>query len=384
MAIDAATCGNTGSYSLTNFTEALEHDSMTSSDGVDGLVSTSGVNVTPSATHSNVNRQVLIGFVVKMAPNVTPAAPAGLTASPALSSILLDWNNNTELDINGYNVYRSTTSGEGFIKLNSSLLGSSDYADADVAQDTTYYYVVTATDTAGLESVYSSEVSGALASPAAGTGSLLREWWNDIPGSDIDSMLNSANYPDNPSGRELVMELQGPVNWGDNYGSRFLGYLNPLTSGSYTFWIASDNTGFLLLSTDNNPTNLLAIAYTLDPTGWQEWDTYSSQQSSPISLEAGQRYYIEVLHKEDTGNDNVSVAWQGPGITRQVIDGIYLSPCCMEFINFAGLARQWNRTDCNAGNNWCSGADFSRDGAVLIDDLATFAAGWLEGNNPPY
>ena len=56
----------------------------------------------------------------------------------------------------------------------------------------------------------------------------------------------------------------------------------------------------------------------------------------------------------------------------------------MEFINFAGLAYQWNRTDCNAGNNWCNGADFNRDGAVLIDDLATFAASWLVGNNPPY
>jgi fibronectin type 3 domain-containing protein len=384
MAIDAATCGNTGSYSLTNFTKALEHDSMTSSDGVDGYVSTSGANVTPSATHSAVNRQVLIGFVVKFAPNIAPAAPSGFSAGGAIQAITLDWSNNTELDLAGYNIYRSTISGSGYVKLNSSLLSGSDYTDVNVSSGTTYYYVVTAVDTSGLESVYSGEVSAALASPAIGTGALLREWWSDVPGSTLDDLLSNVNYPDNPSGRQLVTKLEGPVNWGDNYGSRFLGYLNPVTSGSYTFWIACDNMGFLLLSTDDASANLLIIAYTVDPTNWQAWDTYPSQQSSPISLVAGRKYYIEVLQKEDTGNDNVSVAWEGPGISRQVIDGIYLSPCCMEFVDFAGFAAQWSRTDCNADNNWCSGNDFDRNGTVDIEDAMSFANGWLVGNNPPY
>ena len=33
-----------------------------------------------------------------------------------------------------------------------------------------------------------------------------------------------------------------------------------------------------------------------------------------------------MLHKEATGGDNIAVAWQGPGITQQVIAGNYLSP----------------------------------------------------------
>ncbi len=64
-------------------------------------------------------------------------------------------------------------------------------------------------------------------------------------------------------------------------------------------------------------------------TGWtnsREWNKYSTQQSTTINLVAGQKYYIEVLHKEGTGGDNVAVAWQGPGITQQVIAGSYLSP----------------------------------------------------------
>ena len=89
----------------------------------------------------------------------------------------------------GYNVYRSTTSGSGYVKLNSSLLTSSDYTDVNVSSETTYYYVVTAVDTGDLESVYSGEVSGALASPAIGTGVILRQWWLDIPGSNIDDLF---------------------------------------------------------------------------------------------------------------------------------------------------------------------------------------------------
>jgi hypothetical protein len=90
-------------------------------------------------------------------------------------------------------------------------------------------------------------------------------------------------------------------------------------------------------------------------------------------------YYIDVLHKAGIGSDNIAVAWQGPGISQQVIDGLYLSPCCLDFRDFANLAEDWNLSDCNSGNDWCSGFDFNRDGSVLLDDLRTFADWWLTG-----
>jgi glucuronoarabinoxylan endo-1,4-beta-xylanase len=65
MVLVAATCGNEGSYTVNNdFDEALEHD-MSSSTGVDGYKFATGVDETPSVTHSNANRQVIIGFVVQ-------------------------------------------------------------------------------------------------------------------------------------------------------------------------------------------------------------------------------------------------------------------------------------------------------------------------------
>jgi GH35 family endo-1,4-beta-xylanase len=65
MVFDAAVCGNTGDYTLQNgFTEALEHD-MSSSTGTDGYKSATGAAETPSAQHTNVNRQCIIGFVIQ-------------------------------------------------------------------------------------------------------------------------------------------------------------------------------------------------------------------------------------------------------------------------------------------------------------------------------
>jgi len=87
-----------------------------------------------------------------------PEAPTGLVPQAGNSTVSLDWNDNTEEDVNGYNVYRSQTSGSGYVKVNDSLAGSSDYIDNSVFNQTTYYYVVTAVDIYSNESEYSSEV----------------------------------------------------------------------------------------------------------------------------------------------------------------------------------------------------------------------------------
>jgi hypothetical protein len=96
-----------------------------------------------------------------------PNAPTGLIVSGTGSqSVSLNWNDNTDADLAGYNVYRSTTSGSGYIKANGSLVNTSDYTDNSVTNGTTYYYVVTAVDTHSNESADSGEVS---ATPGGGS-----------------------------------------------------------------------------------------------------------------------------------------------------------------------------------------------------------------------
>jgi CSLREA domain-containing protein len=120
--------------------------------------------------------------------------------------------------------------------------------------------------------------------------------------------------------------LEAPVNRGDNLGTRLQALVTAPTTGTYTFWIASDDNGRLMLSSNSDPANRQLIAHVDVWTNSEAWDTYASQQSAPVNLVAGQQYYIEAFSKEGNGGDNLAVAWSGPGISRQVIPVDYLQP----------------------------------------------------------
>jgi aryl-phospho-beta-D-glucosidase BglC (GH1 family) len=159
-----------------------------------------------------------------------------------------------------------------------------------------------------------------------GTGTILREYWLNVPGTTIASLTSSPNYPNSPTGSGALTSLEGPTNTAENYGARIRGYVHPPITGAYTFWLASDDYGELRLSTSDNPGSATRIAYVEGWTNSREWSKYPTQRSATVNLTAGQRYYIEVLHKEAMGGDNVAVSWQGPGIAQAVIGGSFLSP----------------------------------------------------------
>lgn len=93
-------------------------------------------------------------------------------------SIKLDWDDNSEGDIDTYTVYRSTASGSGFTEIAAGLT-SSDYTDSNITEGITYYYLVTATDTDGNESEDSDEVSVTSLIPAVVASSGLAS--GDVP-----------------------------------------------------------------------------------------------------------------------------------------------------------------------------------------------------------
>jgi fibronectin type 3 domain-containing protein len=76
----------------------------------------------------------------------------------------LNWSASTST-VSGYNIYRSTTSGSGYVKLNSSLNVSTAYTDNSVVAGATYFYVTTAVDSSGNESSYSNQVQAVIPTP---------------------------------------------------------------------------------------------------------------------------------------------------------------------------------------------------------------------------
>jgi len=166
-----------------------------------------------------------------------------------------------------------------------------------------------------------------------GKGNILFEYfWGTT--DQLSSLLGLASYPDSPDDSEWRTIFEGPTDWRDNYGTRVRGYVYPPGTGDYTFWIASDDQSQLWLSTNDDPANAVQIA---SVPGWTPSRDFLNtgggvggpeQQSGPITLQAGQKYYIEALQAEGGGGDNLAVAWGGPGIGAGpvVIAGTYLSP----------------------------------------------------------
>ena len=81
-------------------------------------------------------------------------AGTGVSQDPLYVS--LSWEPG-ESGMAGYNIYRGNTHGGPYNRINSSLLGSTSYADYSVVDGATYYYVATEVDEQGKESGYSSE-----------------------------------------------------------------------------------------------------------------------------------------------------------------------------------------------------------------------------------
>lgn len=154
-------------------------------------------------------------------------------------------------------------------------------------------------------------------------GSILREHWANVSGSGVSSI--PLNTP--PTSTSFPTMLEGPNKIGDYYGARMRGYICAPVTGNYVFYIASDNNSELWLSSNDNPANKQKVAYVTGWTGYREWTKYVSQQSAPVYLTAGGKYYVEVLHKEASGGDHVSVGWKLPdGTDERPIPGTRLSP----------------------------------------------------------
>lgn len=156
--------------------------------------------------------------------NYPPMNPSSLSAIAEGEKVMLNWKNNPDGDLEGYNIYRSFTSGNGYTQLNSSLISTSEFTDTDVNIGETYFYVVTAVDDKDNTSGYSNEVSATPADipgtpkglQAIAANQVVALYWDDNPETDLagyhvyrsaasgsnytritDSLADSSEYVDN-------------------------------------------------------------------------------------------------------------------------------------------------------------------------------------------
>jgi PQQ-dependent dehydrogenase (s-GDH family) len=240
-----------------------------------------------------------------------PTAPSNVAASAVTATTLtLSWSAASDnVSVTGYDVYQNNN------KINVTPVTGLSYNVTGLTATTTYGFYVQARDAAGNISANSNtiNVTTPSASLCSGTGAINFQRFNNISGTSVSNLTSSANYPNNPTASGTLPSFEIPSNAFDNYGMRVYGYICPPVTGSYTFWIASDDNSELWLSTTSSSANKQRIAYHVQWTSSREWNKYTTQKSAAITLTAGQLYYVEALMKDGTQGDNMAVGWAKPG-----------------------------------------------------------------------
>ncbi|MCW3094827.1 MAG: putative protease, partial [Chthonomonadaceae bacterium] len=168
-----------------------------------------------------------------------PNAPTNLVATAGNAQVSLSWT--TVSGATSYNVYRSVTNGSGYAVIGTAPTGS--YLDSSATNGTTYYYVVTAVNTAG-ESAKSSQVSATPTTSVTGPTQLLgnpgfENGANAAPWSATGGVIDNSTGQPAHSGSWKA--------WLDGYGRAHTDTLaqtvtvpSTITTATLTFWLHID------------------------------------------------------------------------------------------------------------------------------------------------
>ncbi|MGJ8697577.1 MAG: DUF6288 domain-containing protein [Verrucomicrobiaceae bacterium] len=150
-------------------------------------------------------------------------------------------------------------------------------------------------------------------------GGLWQDIFTDIAGSSVTDLTSSPKFPGTPDASGPLSLPESTPNYGGNYGQRWSGWITPDESGDYRFYLATDDASELYLSTTDKRADRVLIASENSWNGSRTWS--SAETSANIPLVAGQRYFIELLHKEGGGGDNAAFTW-----AKANIIGIFIDP----------------------------------------------------------
>ena len=148
------------------------------------------------------------------------------------------------------------------------------------------------------------------------------EAWTGLSGTAVSGLVDDPHYQDKPDDTRVLAGIDSPNGYADNYGARVSGYIIPVESGSYRFFLRSDDASQFFLSkneTAPNPANDTPLAEEtgccnaflepLNATG----DPNNQTSQTAIALEAGKKYAFITLLKEGGGGDYVQVAMRKEG-----------------------------------------------------------------------
>lgn len=152
------------------------------------------------------------------------------------------------------------------------------------------------------------------------TGIVKQEIWGPNNTSVTRAQVEAGTAGD-PTSTKFITMFDTP-DFADNYVQKLSTWFVPATSGAYVFILSSDDDSDLFLSTNDDPLNKRLIAQQTSWNGNRDWagaagnvrrsDSWAAADGTTpyangISLTANTRYYIEAVHHEGGGGDNLAV-----------------------------------------------------------------------------
>lgn len=158
------------------------------------------------------------------APLVKPGVPGGVSASAGNSQVIVSWSSASGAA--SYNIYRSTASGGQGTTPYRSNLTASPFTDTGVTNGTTYFYKVSAVNSAG-EGALSAEVQATPVAPTTGNltvrgqiASGTSPWWGEL------DVLITNTAPVSALTIQVTMQKTGGATYSGQYNNYWGGVMS--------------------------------------------------------------------------------------------------------------------------------------------------------------
>lgn len=167
-------------------------------------------------------------------------------------------------------------------------------------------------------SLYDFEVFGA---PTAGAPPSPQSCSRE-PGARIETLRSGAGpgEPWAPAAAEALRRLEVGSDALPGGPARIRGKLCPPYSGYYVFSLASAGKSEFRLGQSDGP----PLAEVIRPAGERQWRVDVEQRSAPVYLTAAQPIDFEIRWPSGGPAGPLALAWEGPALSRRIIDGTAL------------------------------------------------------------
>lgn len=125
---------------------------------------------------------------------------------------------------------------------------------------------------------------------ASSAYALTFEQWNNLPLNPSVLTLQKEGIAERMPDTSVSLTNPTLSNLAAGTGVRLRGSITPIVSGQYSFAISGSRNATLWISPDSSRFTKSPIAWFHDPTSIQQWNKFTSQQSTPIQLVAGTAY----------------------------------------------------------------------------------------------